>query len=163
MIDMGSVDRLIADIEKAFSEGPPNGFLLGWQRDRFFPSLQSSFRDCAVTNDTDYNYSYCNSFEIEPDPSGKEGNLVITLKMSHVADVYSVHVTKYSRDKRRGNVVPCGVDPIVSELCERVHQFAADKGFQEIDERLTDMKIPGVDLELAEEATVGKCLFDDFE
>src|SRR5688500_18859647 len=101
---MKSTAMLIQEVRNAFQFGPPNGLELNWDASRFFSSLESLCSSCKVLNSTDFNYSYCNTFDIEPENMGVDCRYVLTAKFSFVAPAYSVHVTKYSLDKKAGCV-----------------------------------------------------------
>lgn len=154
--------QIVSKIREAFSQGVPNGFLLDWDRERFYSSLVREFKGCRVINDTDFNYSFCNTYELDGLGSSKE-DYVITIKISFVADAYTVYVTKYWDSRRKGKVVPDELVPEIGCSVSDVKIFFKKMGFEEVDGEMMDVEIPDVQLELAETATIGKCLFDDFE
>lgn len=154
---------LIRDIQRKFSNGCPNGYLLGWDVNRFFKPLLSLFAGFRVINETDFNYSYCNSYDIELGIGEDEKIYFLTLKASFIADIYTVHVTGYSKNKRRGKVVDVMKFPEYEKQIERARSFMNGQGFMEILDEDMELVVESVDLELAEHATLGKCLFDDFE
>lgn len=160
---MKSTDRFIQTVRTAFQFGPPNGLELNWDSKRFFSDLKKICTDCRVVNNTDFNYSYCNSFNIEPTEAEGDVRHVLTAKFSFVAPAYSVHVTKYSMDKKSGRVIDEAEHPTMLRLAAFVRQFAAQEGFQEVDGKDHDIVVDGARLELSDVATLGKCLFDDFE
>ena len=160
---MKSTDELVLTVRKIFGESCPNGIILDWDEDRFFPPLTRLCADCRVVNDTDFNYSYCNSFEIEPIADLREHVCVVTFKASFILDVYSLHLTKYSEDRRHGEVVVELEHAELIPIVEKIRRFAEEQGFQEISETDHDVVIDGISLELSDVATLGKCLFDDFE
>jgi hypothetical protein len=85
----------LAPISEQFQEGPPNGWLLGWPRDRFFPQLAEAVAPERVENQTSFDYSFCNRYEVRVD--GLAGNVaVLTIRISFVADAFSLHWTKYN-------------------------------------------------------------------
>jgi hypothetical protein len=159
----GTTATLIQQVQSAFQFGRPNGLELNWNPNRFFSGLTRLCTDCQVANSTDFNYSYCNSFDIEPAEREGHCRYVMTAKFSFVAPAYSVHVTKYSWDKKRGSVVPETENEEMLRLTKLVRQFAAQNGFQEVDGTDHEIVLDGITLELSEVATLGKCLFDDFE
>ena len=116
-----------------------------------------------VVNNTDFNYSCCNSFDFEPPTKAQEDRYLLTAKFSFVSAAYSIHVTKYSQNKREGCVVAETDNVATFLLSKLIREFAGEQGFQEIDGTMHDLVIDGVFLELSEVATLGKCLFDDFE
>ncbi|MDP1560254.1 MAG: hypothetical protein Q8M16_02545 [Pirellulaceae bacterium] len=161
MID-GVVTELIKTVQAFFHFGIPNGHLLGWDPDRLFHRFRKRFEGYHVANYTDFNYSYCNSFQIEPQ-YGNGDCYVLTAKFSFVAPVYSVHSTKYSDSKTRGFVVPETSDPTMRLLTGLVHQFATHEGFALLSPEMSNIVVDDVKLELSDIATLGKCLFDDYE
>jgi hypothetical protein len=160
---MKSTEQLVLGIQEIFGKSRPNGILLGWDKNRFFSSLRELCADCTVVNDTDFNYSYCNSFEIVSNTNRQEHDYVITFKTSFVLDVYSLHVTRYSPDRKRSKVVSEHECTELIPILQRIRNFAEKQYLQEISSSDHDVVVDGVSLELSEVATVGKCLFDDFE
>ena len=154
-------DNLISEIKEKFRTSCPNGMLLQWDRNRFYSSFSSLFIEYNIKNQTDFNYSYCNSFDIEMLSRGDAGEFYrIALKISFIVDAYTVYLIQYSKNKKKGKVI-CEKN-IEAQLCiEKIKHFMEKKGFQEINDEF-DIVVPDVKLELAEIATVGKCLFDDF-
>lgn len=160
---MTALSILIGDIQRKFSNGCPNGFLLEWDANRFFQDLLSLFLGFKVTNDTDFNYSYCNSFDIELGKNNEGKIFVLTLKISFIIDAYTVHITRYSSNQRAGNVISIEGCLEYSGAVEKVRSFMEAQGFIEVQDDDMAHFVENVELELAERATVGKCLFDDFE
>ncbi|MCL7422221.1 MAG: hypothetical protein M8364_15085 [Methylobacter sp.] len=154
-------DELISEIQSKFTPSCPNGMLLGWDRNRFYDLISSLFVGYKVINQTDFNYSYCNSFDIEIGRSPIGQIYVLTIKISFIVDAYTVHVTEYSRDRNRAKLVQGEEVPETKHKIEKIKRLMEQKGFQEINDEFNDI-VSGVELELAEEATIGKCLFDDF-
>lgn len=154
---------LLEDIQKKFSNGCPNGFLLGWDVNRFFQSIQSLFAGFKVTNDTSFDYSYCNSYVIELGKNADEEIFVLTLKISFIIDAYTLHLTRYSSNKRTGKVISFESFSEYSMVVEKVKCFMEEQGFIEIQHNDMECLVNNVELELSEQATLGKCLFDDFE
>lgn len=154
------LERILTQVKTAFAKSPPSGFLLQWDRSRFFQELAQAFPEYKVTNHTDFNYSFCNSYEIEPPPIISNRVHVVTLKMSFIADAFSLHVTEYTVDRRRGRVVS---EQTCQAAIDIARAFARERRFVEIARKDDGLRIDGVSLELSEVATLGKCLFDDFE
>ena len=159
---MNTINSMILQVQEAFKNGCPNGIILAWDRDRLFHDLEQVCRGFKVTNYTDFNYSYCNTFDIEPIGDSSDYIYVVTFKVSFVCDAYSVHVTKYSKDRRRGEVVSENECASLVPILAVVRGFAEDRGFCEITGQDHDIVIEGIDLELSDVATLGKCIFDDF-
>lgn len=160
---MKNKEQVVSEIKRAFKDSPPNGFLLGWDSDRYYDSLKALCHTCRVTNDTDFNYSFCNSYEFVPELGSVAHVYTITVKLSFIVPAYTLHVTKYSVNKKTGKVVfGPDVPREVEMLSETVREYIETKGFQEIGNEEMDEEVPGVELELADQATIGKCLFDDF-
>ncbi|NOT12099.1 MAG: hypothetical protein HOP23_09760 [Methylococcaceae bacterium] len=158
-----TTDELIAEIKIKFNSSVmPNGDLLGWDRNRFYEPLQLLLNEYAVINQTDFNYSYCNSFDINMNTKGNFGEIYkITLKISFILDMFTIHLTKYSKDKKMGKVVSQDTIPEAKFVCDKLRYYLSQINFEELYEDI-DVEIPGIQLELAQKATVGKCLFDDF-
>lgn len=160
---MKTTDQLVFEVRKKFAESRPNGVVLEWDENRFFLPLKELFENCKVVNCTDFNYSYCNSYEIEPIPQPQEYDYVLTFKTSFVLDVYSLHIARYSKDRKSGQVVKDDEYAALLPTISKVRLFAERQGFQEVNGRDQDVIVDGVSLELSGVATLGKCLFDDFE
>jgi len=160
---MMALNTLIIDIQKKFSDGCPNGFLLGWDINRFFQSLISLFVGFKVINDTDFNYSYCNSYEIELGENESDEIFILTLKVSFIVDAFVLHVTRYSSNRRSGKVIHFDECSEYAGEIKKAKIFLVGKGFVEMQNDDMESVVDGVHLELAEIPTVGKCLFEDFE
>lgn len=159
MIELNSI---IEEIQRKYSDSYPNGLLAGWDMNRFFQTLVLIFSGCKLSNQTDFNYSYCNSYDVVLGKSTDGSSFILTIKASYIYDAFSLHVTQYV-SRRGGEVVPLQNCNEFIDKVELARDFFVDKGFREIQPDEMDVEIDGVDLELAEVATVGKCLFDDFE
>lgn len=136
---------------------------MGWDEDRFMESVKRICRDSKVVNNTDFNYSYCNCFDIESNLNHDEHDFVVTFKTSLVADAYSLHVTRYSKNRRSGKVVQEDECDELLSVVANLREFAHQQGLREISCAEHDIVVAGVSLELSDVATLGKCLFDDFE
>lgn len=107
-------------------------------------------------------YSYCNSFDIEMLSRKHSGHLCkVTLKISFIVDAYLVYHTAHSKAKKSDKESSSTRFSEAQLHIGKIKQFMEQKGFQEIDDEF-DTIVPDVELELAEIATIGKCLFDDF-
>jgi hypothetical protein len=159
---MMTTDEIISEIQRKFKSSCPSGILLRWDRNRFYDSLVPLLAGYKVKNQTDYNYSYCNTFDIELNTIGSSGQRYkITLKTSFIVDGYAIHLTEYSNNRKQGKVIPVESVHEALFVIEKIKAFIEQRGFQKIDNEF-NTAVPGVDLELAEIATIGKCLFDDF-
>lgn len=157
-------DEIVSEIQRKFRNSCPSGMLLGWDKNRFYDLLLSLFVEYNVQNQTDFNYSYCNSFDIEMRTRRPSGQLCkVTLKISFIVDAYIVYHTALSKGKKRKKVIPCERISEAQLHIEKIKQFMEQKGFQEIMDDEYDIIVPSVELELAEIATIGRCLFDDLE
>jgi len=154
----------ISQVKMLFTGGRPNGMLLQWDIDRFFAELKAVCNSHRVKNISDFNYAYCNTYIVMP-PQPLESKRIFeaTISFSFICNAYSLHWTSYSPDKRRGKVVPETVLPkSLENPTGMLRKFAEDNGFKEIECEWMDIQVEGVELELADVATLGKCLFDDF-
>lgn len=154
----------ILKAKESFASGCPNGILLGWDVERFFDELKCACPAQKIRNLTDFNYSYCNKYEIVPEQvPGNGRHFEATASFSFVCNAFSFHWTSYSLDRKRGKVVP---DELLPKEIDNPRQtlidFAKEKGFDEIDNNWMELEIDGIELELADTATLGKCLFDDY-
>ncbi len=162
---MESIEQVVEMVRRRFELGYPNGFLLGWNRARYQRELERATRPWSVTNCTDFNYSFCNTFHIDRCDNRRDLSPVqktIVLRMSFIVDAYSLHVIRRTRAGSCGTVPTskwCELMPIIN----RIRSFAEENGFWEIDDRRYAIVVEGVSLELARVPTLGKCLFDDYE
>lgn len=154
---------MIREIRTVFSDSNPNGILLGWDRTRFESELAEICSGFDLVNETDFNYSNCNTYIVEAKNENHEFRETVTFKASYILDIYSIHLTRLSADGRHGNVIPILDCPELVPIVERIRQFIEKLGFQEICQDVSNMVVEGLSLELAEKATVDKCLFDDYE
>lgn len=163
MNNMMTRDELISEIQRKFKNSSPSGMVLGWDRNRFYDLLLPLFVGYNIKNQTDFNYSYCNSFDIEMHTRRSFGRFCrVTLQISFIVDAYIVYHTAHSKGKKRGKGIPSERISEAQLHIEKIKQFMKQKGFQEINDEF-DTIVPNVELELAEIATIGKCLFDDFQ
>lgn len=157
-----SKDFIIEEIKARFNRGCPNGFLLGWDRDRFLKEVTDLSAPLRVINNTDFNYSYCNSYEIIISSNSNEPELSVILKLSFILDIYSLYCVEYVSGRRIGRVVKIASSGVVFYLTDKLEVFFTSIGFDRISNDFGGIEVKGVCLELAEAATVEKCLFDDF-
>jgi hypothetical protein len=156
------VHELTKAVQDSFKSGVPNGIALGWDRGRLFCKFKKRFSNFTVFNDTDFNYSFCNRFEIELLNEGKT-SYTVTARFSFIAPVYSVHATQYCSSKSIGHVISESEDSTVLLLTREVCEFAKSEGFVRFKSEMSSIIVEGVTLELSEYATLGKCLFEDYE
>ena len=159
LIELSSV---IEKIHLKYSDSYPNGIQAGWDMNRFFKALILIFSGYKLTNQTDFNYSFCNSYDVVLDKNTDGSSSMLTIKVSYICDVFSLHMTRHG-NRRKTQFVPLNSCNEFKNKAELARAFLIDKGFREIQPEEMDVEIDGIELELAEIATVGKCLFDDFE
>lgn len=149
-------------IRGLFASGPPNGWLRGWDRDRGFNEFVQVVTPHEATNNTSFDYAFCNQFDVRVELEDKQ-HAVLTVLTSFVADVFSTHWTVYEPDGRSGGVVEGVIEG--RELRTAVEGWLRERGFAELPDDLGAMNLNGIELELAgdENVTVEKCLFRDFE
>jgi hypothetical protein len=155
-----SLDALRAVVRSTFANGPPNGWTLRWDRERFFSELTHLSDPYECANETSFDYSFCNRLVTTID--GQQRSWSLTVRVSFVAPFYSLHWTRYrDSDVRVVPVVPGDIDVIR----RRIRRFLDDQGFDELPDDWHDARIEGLKLELAgeSEVTIGKCLFEDYE
>ena len=155
--------HLITAIGERFRNSPPNGLLLGWREDRYFDEVRGCCPGCTVVNETSFDYSRCNTFQIRPQSLTDQWIYELSVNISFVAAAYTIHWTKYSPDARRGRVVDTADVEVAQNPAAAVRRMLKMEGFTEIPGEWLESLVAGVDLELAESATLGKCLFNDYE
>jgi hypothetical protein len=83
-------DKLVLEIQRKFKNSCPSGILLGWDKNRFYDLLLPLFVGYKVKNQTDFNYSYCNSFDIEMHSRRPSGRFCrVTLHIRFIVDTYA--------------------------------------------------------------------------
>ncbi|MCP4458042.1 MAG: hypothetical protein GY816_08470 [Cytophagales bacterium] len=152
-------------VKQKFSQGPPNGWLLGWDEERFFPDFIKIAHPFLSINLTSFDYSFCNKFHVRSDTNEIGQYLALTVCLSFIVDAYSIHWTFYDYKGRTGKVVPSPCKEPESILEYRIREFLAKQGFVEIPDNWYNAKVEGVHLDLSDDEHVilGKCLFDDFD
>lgn len=159
---MNKMKNWVHVIQVFFSNDKSDGISLSWDRRRFFDNFEKSLAPYEVINNTDFNYSYCNSFDLRVPETIIEGSYIITLKLSFVVNAFVLFVTWYSPDFRRGRVVSVDDLPQLSKLYEKVRHFAVANGFDEVPDSWLEIPIENVQLQLASVPNLDNCLFDDF-
>lgn len=160
---MTLLDDWISTVKSKFGDGCPNGFLLEWDANRFYSSIIEICRKCKVINQTDFNYAYCNTYVIRP--GTKTGNFIyeLTLNISFIVDAFSFHWTRYTPNLKKGGVISTNEIEVEYDPTDSLIEFLEKNQYQEVQPDWFDLNIDDVQLELAEEATLGKCLFHDYE
>lgn len=160
-----SLDELKATIRDRFSPAPPNGWEIGWDDGRMFGAVANAASPCTCINYTSFDYEFCNHFRIECGTTPRGTSLVLTVRISYVLDVYSIHWIEYAQGGRIGRVSRSISDEAPKHLEEQVRTAIELAGFYRLPDEWLDEPIPGIALELAgpEGATVSKCLFQDYE
>lgn len=151
----------IAEITNQFNPTPPNGFALDWDSDRYFAALKKLCVGCTVLNCTDFNYAYCNTFRITPKSINREYVYDLTLNISFIVNGYSLHWTKSKQGSRAPTPIKEEHIKVKMNPAPVLRQYMDKNSFIEVDGSWFDLPIKGVQLELAEIATLGKCLFHD--
>lgn len=161
MIDLTRED-LESRVREAFSDGPPNGWLLGWAEDRGFREFAQVVAPHKAANNTSFDYAFCNHFDVRMALDDAK-YAVLTVLTSFVADVFSMHWTLYGPGGRGGQVV--NDVPRGRALEATVQDWLAGRGFVSLPDRLGDVVLDGLELELSgeENVTLAKCVFQDFE
>lgn len=155
-----SLDSIIKDIYASFCEELPNGILLKWNTNRFYNDFKKIFSDYEVINQTDFNYSYCNSYDIILEKNEKN-KTILTVKVSYVSKAFALHIIRYF-DRTHGKILYEDSSRQYKTSANLIKNYLIKKGFREISGEEQNIEIKNINLELAELATLGKCLFDDF-
>jgi hypothetical protein len=157
--------HLVEAVQKAFSPLPPNGWLLAWNCERYFREFARAAAPARATNHTSFDYAFCNHFEAELRGSGDAEHLTLTVRISFIADVYSIHWTTYRDGGKVGHVVPRPVTDSSVDLQKRIEQWLGTTALARLPDEWFELQLSEVQLELAgvTGATLGKCLFEDYE
>lgn len=162
MINRLSLGDVTEAIRTHFREGPPNGWLLGWDERRCFVLVSAAAAPHPVTNHTSFDYGFCNWFEVRVDSETGEHYWTLTIKLSFIAPTYSFHWTQYE-GPTQGSVIRAA--PPGCEMVEdRVRSAVENAGFVEIPDEWCEQELKDVQLELSgtQNVTLGKCLFTDY-
>ena len=160
-----NLDDLVRKIRSAFAAGPPNGTLEGWPRDRLFNELSALVAPARARNVTMFDYAFCNRHEATFSPNDDGSYAVLSLQLSFITDVYSIHWTLYDRGGRSGRVVELAPSEEAERIATNVRSALALHGFAPIPLAWSSVPVGGIELELSGRVnvTVGKCLFQDHE
>jgi hypothetical protein len=160
------LDKIIRDVKDAFKNEHPNGMLLGWDDERFYQELSDLTKKGELVDQTDFNYSFCNTFSYYYYPFDKDKNYeMATLKISFVSNVFDIRWWKYRNRGRSPRIIESPENYVSKEWEQQVKAFFEKKGFVKCLPEWHSLHIEGIDLELSEKGkvTLGKCLFDDYE
>lgn len=160
---MSSIDTWLSAIRERFHEGPPNGWLLGWDQCRFMSEIVGASAGAIVTNYTSFDYSFCNTYEVTPGEH-HECHDALTVRISFIVDAFALHWTCTPCKESSARVVATPHTPLALRIEAQIRQALETRGFEAVPAPEHDRPVPGVALELAgDRATLGKCLFDDYE
>ncbi len=158
-----NLDDLIESIECQFRGGPPNGWLLGWDESRCATLVSTAAAPHTTTNNTSFDYGFCNWFEVRIDNTNDDLFWTLTIKLSFIAPAFCVHWTQYDRSTQGTFIpmAPAGYREVEKKVCAALESV----GFFEISDEWYNVKLHGIELELSSEehVSIGKCLFSDFE
>lgn len=160
MTDLLDIDRLSSELVDRFRDAVPNGWLLGWDRNRFRQQFAEASKPIIVTNNTSFDYSRCNQYDFETVHAGSKCFLLLTLRLSFILPYFCLHWTEYDETKTHGRVVQLEGD----ELEKKIRGTAQRLGFEELPDAWLGVRVSGIQLELSEDenVTISKCLFDDY-
>lgn len=149
-------------IRDKFKNGPPNGYNLAWNENRFWDELKKAVNPHKVINTTSFDYSFCNSYEIEINSAFSIASRRLIIHISFIMDVYEVYWTQQAFLKEP-QVVKSHQNKKDFHIENQIHQLLGSHNFVEVSDALYDTKLTDIKLELSEpeNITVGKCLFND--
>lgn len=146
----------ISNVRLACKEGVPNGIILNWNHSRFYNEIAELVpKDFAIENDTDFNYSRCNYYRMFTFSNGRK--FVLECKISFICDAFCLYWIEYKGLSGRVS------NEFSPELTKAVAAILIERGFKEYQRDWPDLVVGGIELELAEEATLDKILFEDFD
>lgn len=67
-----TLDDLFKAVRDQFQNGPPNGWLLGWDEMRYFELLRNAAKPYGAINQTSFDYGFCNWFDVRIDSCGNK-------------------------------------------------------------------------------------------
>lgn len=148
--------EIINDIFKSFSKGYPNGYSLGWDEDRYIIELRSRFSDWSIENQTSFDYAFCNTVFFYNNKTLPD--IGLTVKFSFIHPSFIMYFSEYN--KKAKFYKPTSF--FCNRTANQVRNFMNAKGFSEVKVEILNVILPDVDLQLADIATIEKCLFDDY-
>ncbi len=151
-------------VANRFRSGPPNGWLEGWEVNRFHAELLELSGKLTLANHTSFDYAFCNLYEVEVPGSTSDVLWVLTIRISFIVDAFSLHWTRYECDGRQGAVRTPTISTCRTIEAE-VRRFLQNRAFIEPSVADCDSRVTGVELELSDPdmVTLGKCLFQDYD
>jgi|GEM_PF-1534926 len=131
-------------------QGRPNGWLLGWDRDRHFAGFTACCSGYPCANLTSFDYDFCNTFEVGVGDRGQ----ALRVRLSFVAPVAERYWTKKPIRKEQ---------EALAALEEAVDRWIGETGFRLLPPEIGELPMD-VELELADKdsTTLWKCLFADY-
>src|SRR5262245_40389019 len=99
------LDDLVRAVHHRFQDGPPNGWLLGWDEMRHFALIRAAAAPHQVSNQTSFDYGFCNWFDIRIDSDDDERYWTLTIKLSFITPTYCLFWTRYE-NPTQGAVIP---------------------------------------------------------
>jgi len=160
LIDKNEIIKLIQEL---FKDEIPNGLKLGWDRVRYSSTVKNICTNYEIKNCTDFNYSFCNTYEVLVLKGLNSFDYTLTIKISFIIDAYIIYLSRYSKKNMNGGLVDLNKCPKAQRLYENSKHYFTQLGFHEIDDSIVNEQVSGVKLELADNVTIEKCLFDDYE
>lgn len=160
---MSLLDNWISEVKLAFQHERPNGNILNWDSDRYFFNIKDKCIGCEIQNLTDFNYSYCNTYQVIPETNSSKYSYVLVIKISYIVHAYSIYWVRYSKNLERGSVIGSEQLDVSNNPETKILDFMHKNNFYELKNEWSEIPISNVELELSEVATLEKCLFDDFE
>ncbi|MCA9280080.1 MAG: hypothetical protein H6815_12470 [Phycisphaeraceae bacterium] len=158
-----TIEAVVNDIRTQYRERPPNGWLLGWERERYLLLVQEACAPHAVVNATSFDYAFCNRYEVNLSEGDAGIFYMLAVRLSFIAPVFSLHWTRYE-SQTKGSVVS-SVPSDCSQLEEKLRKTLERAGLTGLPDEWFEQEVSGVELELSgtSNVTIGKCLFEDYE
>ena len=159
-----SLEEILQQVQLAFRDGPPNGWILGWDLNRYFSEIEGAAAPYPVINYTSFDYSYCNNYQIHDD--SERCHFFLTVLVSFITPVYSLHWTGL---RNQTGAVVLRPPAQYAALENKIAAKLKDLGLMDFPPDWSEVKVEGVHLELSEpeDAGLGKFLFGismgDFE
>ncbi len=156
-----TLNEIVETVQTQFSEGPPNGWLLGWDETRCFELIHAAAAPLDTTSLVAFDYGFCNWYETRVEGDAAHHNWTLTVKLSFIVPAYCIYWTQYetSTDGFLVETAPTGYQQTEDKVRAAVERV----GFFELPVEWHEVQIHGVELELSEtnNVTLDKCLFQD--
>lgn len=162
IMNQDQLEKCKSQIRASFKSGPPNGWLLGWEGNRFEEDIAAVAKPYKTLNMTNFDYGFCNTYRVLDETRNEYHRWELTIQISCIVDYFSTFWTKYSPGSSR--VHDKHPDAETEKIQAAVKDWLRDKGLSEFPDEWYDLKMTDITLELSDpdKVTIAKCVFEDY-